>query len=82
MAAGGDVSEPIRIGPVELSGPRDDCAGLFAADFPWGPWQVTVHLGVRRSHWKWGREDSWWNGPLPMWGIGPLVMVCAFWRDE
>lgn len=40
-----------------------------------GPWNL--HLFVKRSHWTWGYEEDWYDGPLPNYGLGPFALLCA-----
>lgn len=43
-----------------------------------GLWNV--HVGVRnRADWVWGREESWYDGPIYYYGLGPALLVC--WAD-
>ena len=43
-------------------------------------WEIAVHLLVRPSFWLLGYEESWWDGPLYLFGLGPLVLVTAVER--
>jgi len=38
-----------------------------------GPW--SVHVGVRRDHWTWGRLDDWYDGELLLLGAGPAILL-------
>lgn len=45
-------------------------AGVFCLS-----WRgFSLHVGVRREYWVWGYKEDWYDGPLPAWGFGPLVM--------
>lgn len=37
-----------------------------------------VHLLPRRDKWKdrWGFNESWYDGPLYSFGLGPVIYVC------
>lgn len=44
-----------------------------------GPW--SLHLFVKPKYWTWGREEEWYDGPLPEYGLGPLFKL-AGWHPE
>jgi len=48
-----------------------NAAGLLSFDC----FGAVVHLGVKRQHRQWGRDESWHDGPLYSFGIGPLILV-------
>ena len=57
-------------------------AGLIWFCFVAFRWEWNVHIFVKRSHWIWGHEEDWYDGPLPQWGLGPLFLVAAMWSRE
>lgn len=34
-----------------------------------------LHLFPQRSCWSWGYEVTWYDGPWPMFGAGPLFLL-------
>lgn len=44
--------------------------GLVTIGWRW----FGLHIGVRRRSWVWGYEESWYDGPWPTYGLGPLFL--------
>lgn len=45
-----------------------------------GPW--SIHLFVKsRFHWVWGKQETWFDGPLLMYGLGPLFLISGVHPD-
>ncbi len=45
-----------------------------------GPWALHIFVW-KRSHWTWGFEDGWYDGPLPSYGLGPLFLLAGMYPD-
>jgi len=39
----------------------------------WNTW--CIHIGLAREDWTWGYDEDYYDGPLPMFGCGPLFLV-------
>lgn len=35
----------------------------------------TLHFGIEKSHWAWGRNHKWCQVYCRSWGIGPIVLL-------
>lgn len=52
------------------------CAGLVCFWFVLGGFGYTFHFFVQKEHWVWGRSVDYYNGPIDLFGIGPLFLFC------
>ena len=43
---------------------------------------IYLHLFVHRSHWLWGYDEMWYDGPHPTWGFGPFFLLTRSWAPE
>ena len=58
-----------------------DCAGRWTFDGEAFGYYVSVHLLPRKRYRSWGYREDWYDGPLPEFGLGPLLLVCWMeWR--
>ena len=51
-------------------------AGLIC--FSWGTKRgasYSLHFIVSPRHWVWGKQQSWYDGPIYEYGIGPLFLL-------
>jgi len=58
-------------------------AGLICFELSWGKdnWRwFGGYFLVRRSFWKFGRDFDYYDGPLGMFGLGPLFLFS--WQTE
>jgi hypothetical protein len=35
----------------------------------------SFHFIPSHTHWVWGFEKDWYDGPLLSWGLGPLFLI-------
>ena len=54
-------------------------AGLIAFWFDHGDFNYCFHFIVQKEHWIWGFEDDYYDGPIKLFGMGPLFLVCKMW---
>ena len=47
-------------------------AGLLSIGYR----DLTVHFLVNKPRRRWGYHEMWCDGPFPMVGLGPLLLVC------
>ncbi len=50
-------------------------AGVVCLGFELRGQAVAVHLLVEKAHRQWGKTESWWDGPLGAFGLGPCLLV-------
>ena len=41
-----------------------------------------LHLFPRKGHRHWGYFEEWYDGPHPMFGIGPIALFCWEWYSR
>ena len=55
-------------------------AGLISFGWVRGGCKSTdIHLFPSFNYWRWGYEEDWYDGPLPSFGLGSLMLIC--WLD-
>lgn len=55
---------------------RDKVAGLIC--FTFFKDIVALHLFVKKECRHWGYRESWYNGPIYEFGLGPFLLWCYY----
>ena len=67
--------EILKLGPISI---WTNCIGRpFTIDIV----NVSFHIfprkeGFLQKYWQWGYMQDWYDGPLHLFGLGPLLLVC------
>ena len=51
-------------------------AGLICFWFNVFSYNLTFHFIVSKKHWIFGFEDDYYEGPIKLFGLGPICLFC------